>query len=247
MRYSARVRAVVTMSLAGLVLATVPALSVVAQTSESSSYQAVDLQFGTSMSEGCSDEYCAETTLGQVVIGDSANDVMNAQFYDELDDDEPRVEVIIANSSSDMGVLKADRIATKTMAVRVKTNQTSGYSVQLVGDPPKTDTHTLSAFDSPRQVKAGEEGFGVNVVANEVPAIGRSPVLFDSEESQTDAILEPYRQPDRFMYKPGDTIINSLVGTGRVDYVVSMVVAISSDTPPGFYAGTLRAIVVPHI
>lgn len=237
-------RLVLVLGLAGLLFGTLVALPVSAQTSESSTYQATDLEFGTTTGEGCSDQYCAETNLGQVVIGDSANDVMNAQFYDSPNN-EPQLEVIVANSSSKMGVLKLDKVASKTMALRVRSTNTAGYSVQIVGDPPKAGTHVLKTATKPNTAKPGEENFGINAVANTSPAIGRSPTLADTNTDQTESIYDYYRQANKFMYIPGDTIIKNQLQNSRVDYVVSMMVTISSDTPPGYYASTLHAVVTP--
>lgn len=230
--------------LTGLLFGVLVALPVSAQTAESNTYQATDLEFGTTTGEGCSTEYCAETNLGQVVIGDSANDVMNAQFYDSPND-EPQLEVIVANSSSNMGVLKIDKVATKTMALRVRSTNTAGYSVQIQGDPPKAGQHTLKTATKPNFAKPGEEGFGINVVANTSPSIGRSPSLDGTNQDQTDTVTDQYRQANKFMYVPGDTIIKNQLQNSRVDYVVSMIVTVSSDTPPGYYVSTLHAVVTP--
>lgn len=244
MRRSLRGRLVTIASLVGFIFGTMIALPVSAQTAESNNYQATDLEFGTTTGEGCSTQYCAETNLGQVVIGDSGNDVMNAQFYDSPND-EPQLEVIVANSSSNMGVLKTDKIASKSMALRIRSTNTAGYSVQLEGDPPKAGGHTLKTSQKPNFAKPGEEGFGINVVSNTTPEVGRNPELSDTKADQTNTIAEPYRQADKFLYKPGDTIIKNQLTNSRVDYVVSMVVTISSDTPPGYYVSTLHAVVTP--
>lgn len=222
------------------------AVTVIAQSSESNNYQATDLEIGGVSSENCSDKYCAESTLGQVIIGDSSNDLMNAQFYDS-DDDEPRLEVIVANSSSDMGVLSPEKISSKTMALRVKASKAKGYTIRLEGDPPKAGSHTLKTSKKPKEVIPGEEFFGVNLVANDLPKIGRLPSLYGTGEKLPSAVLPNYSQANRFMYMPGDDVVSSEVGDGRVDYVVSMVVAISKDTPPGYYGGTIRALVTPQV
>lgn len=216
-----------------------------AETSESSSYQATDLQFGAVSDESCSDAYCAETTLGEAIIGDSANDVMSAQFGDSTDDD-PRLEVIVANGDSKMGVLATDRTATKLMLVRVRGHHMDGYTVTLEGEPPKAGQHVLKAPDSPTSSKSGKEQFAVNLVKNSSPKVGRDPERRGSDDSQLSAVLDDYRTPDKFMYKTGETVIDSSVGTARVDYVVSMIVNISSDTPPGQYAGVITAVVTPY-
>jgi hypothetical protein len=152
------------------------AYPVFAETSSSTNYQMTEMQFnaGTSL-ESCSGNYCAQASIGDFAIGDSVATSSSASFGSITTDSDPLLEVIVAAGQSDVGELTTEQTATKTMTVRVRNYLSSGYIVQLVGDPPKYQNHTLAAPSSPTASQPGTEQFGVNVVANDTPGIGADP------------------------------------------------------------------------
>jgi hypothetical protein len=84
------------------------ASQVVAQSSNSKSYQMVETEFGSGgLSESCSDGFCATTSIGQAGSGSSATapEFMKAAYT------EPILEMIITTGESNLGELTTERTA----------------------------------------------------------------------------------------------------------------------------------------
>ncbi len=213
--------------------------------SRSNKYEATELKFGAgSALESCSESYCAHVSIGEAALGSAENPVHKAEFG-AITPDEPVLEVIVDPGESNLGKLTTERTATKTMIVRVRTYLSSGYTLQVVGTPPKYGNHTLGAITSPSAANPGTEQFGINAVANTSPQVGASPQQVPSSETSLEDLATNYKIPNQFMYKSGDEIARSLKESGRTDYTISMIVNIANDTPAGNYASDFSAVVVP--
>ena len=216
--------------------------SAFAVTSSSPNYQLTESEFsGGAVSEGCSDQYCAQAT-----IGDSSRTVgRSSAAFDEKEGDEPVLEVIIDPGESNLGILTTEHTATKTTMIRVRNNLSEGYIVQLMGDAPKFGKHSLKTSPSPQPSTAGTEQFGINVVANTTPLIGASPAQVPGGQGIFGSAADGYNTANMFKYVSGDIIARSAQPSGRTDYTVSMVVNISNNTPAGKYTGDFAAVVIP--
>lgn len=235
------------MQLALLVAAVVSGMAgtVATALSSSSNYQVTETEFGASSSaQTCSGQYCAQTSIGDVAGSSAANSEHMAKFG-TITNSDPLLEVIVESSASDLGVLTAERTATKTTVVRVRNYLSDGYTLQVAGDPPKFNGHTLASPSTPTASVAGKEQFGINVAANTAPNIGAAPVQVPSGQTSFGIVNDDYRTPNLFKYTNGDVIARSNSESGRTDYTISVIVNISSDTPAGHYSGDFAAIVVP--
>lgn len=216
--------------------------STVMANSTSPNYQIIETQFGGgSTSTSCSGLYCAQVTLGDVSDGQQ---ISTASFGDVVDG-EPVLEVIIDPGESNLGILTTERTATKTTNVRVRSHLSNGYALQIMGAAPKFGEHTLRALDRPTASKAGDEQFGINLVANNNPSVGRNPIQLPEGASPIGVVADQYGTPNLFQYVEEDVVASSRVASGRTDYTISMIVNISNATPPGDYSGDLAAILVP--
>lgn len=233
------------MLLAASLIAYGYATSAAAMSSSSSSYEATEMQFGSGSSlESCSGEYCARVSIGDMSAEEGLLVGRTASF-DPTPGDEPMLEVIIEPGVSNLGDLTAEKTAVKTMIVKVRNHLSSGYILQVAGDPPVYEGHALKTPATPSASTPGKEQFAINAVANSSPQVGADPRQASSDQSVVDKIEENYRLPNLFMYKSGDVVARSSGDSGQVDYTISMIVNISSATPAGLYASDYSAIVVP--
>jgi len=211
-------------------------------TSTSPNYQVTETQVGTgSTLQSCSDQYCARVSIGDTTDGRVSS---NATFGEPVDG-EPALEVIIEPGESNLGVLSTESTATKTTVVKINSYLTGGYTLQVVGDPPKFGTHTLATPTVPTASRPGTEQFALNAVANTSPAVGIGPVQVPTGQLNFGDVTADYRTSNMFKYVSEDVIASSKAESGRTDYIISMIVNISSATPAGHYTGDFAVIVVP--
>ena len=217
------------------------ASTAMAQTANSNNYQMTEMEFGgASGGESCSASYCAQVSLGD---SGAANTATSAEFGPVMYD-EPLLQVIVEPGESNLGDLSTETTATKTTKIKIRNYLSGGYIVQMIGDPPKIDSHTLSAPSVPTASTPGTEQFAINLAANTSPTVGAAPVQIPSEMI-FGAATANYNTPNLFKYTSGDTIAQSDEESGTTEYTVSMIVNISNSTPAGKYYGDFGAFVIP--
>lgn len=216
-----------------------------ATTSTSNNYQATEMEFGSGANvNSCSGQYCARVSIGDMTDGKEMKTESTAAFGN-LMDNEPRLEMIVDPGPSSLGVLTTEHTATKETTVRVLTYLSTGYELQIIGDPPRYDNHTLETPTTPTASTAGIEQFAINAAVNTSPNIGKALVQVPSGEFSFGTLTENYSQPNLFKYTSGDVIARSLSASGRTDYTISMIVNISNNTPAGHYTGEFAAVAIP--
>lgn len=220
--------------------------TVFAETSQSSKYQATDMQFGSSSAlESCSGQYCATATIGDMTEGGTGKSPVTSAAFGSITNSDPFLEVIVDPGVSNLGVLTTEQTATKTTTVRVRNYLSNGYMLQIVGTPPKYGSHTLNAPGSPTTSQPGTEQFAINAAANTTPAVGAGPQQIPSDQLSFGVVEEDYATPNLFKFASGDVIARSLTESGRTDYTISMIVNVSSATPAGHFSGDFSAVVIP--
>lgn len=221
------------------------ASTVVATTSSSTSYQVTETEFGaSSTAQNCSTQYCAQATIGDMAAGSSASSRYAAKFG-TITSGDPLLEVIVTAGASDLGVLSAESTVTKTTTVQVRNYLSGGYTLQIVGNPPKYRGHTLATPSIPTASTPGTEQFAINASANTTPNVGAAPVQVPSTQTSFGVVNDNYRTPNLFKYTSGEVVAHSNSESGRTDYTISTIVNISNATPAGHYSGDYAAIVVP--
>lgn len=234
--------------LAAVLLASAGAgtVNAVSSTSNSNSYQVTETEFGSgSSNEGCSTQYCAKASIGGMTAGSSSSANHKATFG-PITSSDPLLEVIVNANDSDVGVLSAERTATKTMTVQVRSYLSDGYSLQIVGSPPKVGNHTLSTPKTPTAAHLGVEQFAINAVANTVPKVGANPVQGSTNPTSFGVVNDNYRTPNLFQYISGDEVAHSDSSTGQTQYTISMILNVSNATPAGQYASDFAVVVTPY-
>ncbi len=216
--------------------------TVVAQTSLSPNYQMTEAEFGSGTSlESCSGQYCARTTIGEVGNSSSAT----APEFGNVEYSEPTMEMIIVPGESNLGVLTTEHTATKTTVVKIRNFESGGYILQILGDPPQFDGHTLATSATPVASEPGTELFGMNVVANTTPSVGKDPVQVPADVGIFGQAALGYATANMFKYVSGDVFAQSTEDSGGTDYTITMIVNISSVTPSGHYSGDFSAVLIP--
>lgn len=211
--------------------------------SASDNYQMVESQFGnTASNETCSDNYCASVSIGN----DNQANSSTAPEFGKADYSEPLLEMIVISGESNLGELTTEKTGTKIMQVKIRNYLTGGYRLQIIGDAPKYQGHTLTTSSSPTASQPGTEQFGINAVENSTPDVGANPVLQPGEGDGTGLVLGNYKIANQFMYVSGQTIAETDTNTGGADYTISMIVNISNQTPAGKYSGDFAAVVMPY-
>lgn len=219
--------------------------TVFAVTSSSSNYRVTETQFtsGTSV-KSCSGSYCAKVSVGDAAVGEATSTNTSAKFG-SITNSDPLLEVIVQTGTSNLGVLTTETTATKTMTVKIRNYLSGGYVMQINGESPKYDGHTLATPTTPSQSVPGTEQFAINAVANTNPTVGSNLVQVPNDKTSFGSVFSNYSAPNLFMYQPGDNVARSTTSSGETDYTISMIVNISSATPAGNYSGDFSAVVIP--
>lgn len=220
------------------------ATTVFATNSSSDHYQITESQFsGGSNQDSCSQAYCARATIGD------ANSVTPKQssssFTATSQDSTPVIQMIIDPGESNLGTLTSEHTATKVTTIRISTYLSGGYILQIIGDPPKFNGHTLATPTTPTASQVGTEQFGINLVANTSSNVGVAPAQVPDAGTVFGEPTADYKTSNLFKYVSGDVVAHSLTDSGRTDYTLSTIVNISNSTPAGHYSGDFSAIVMP--
>ena len=220
-------------------------VAAVSSTSNSTHYQASQMQFGAgSTKEQCSGQYCARASIGDTSAGDTFGATSTAKFG-SITDSDPLLEVIVDPGVSNLGILDTEHTASKTTLVKVRNYLSSGYVLQITGTPPKYANHVMATPSTPTASSPGTEQFGINATVNTVPAIGAAPVQVPSGHFSFGAVNDDYKTANLFKYASGDVVAHSDTESGETDYTISMIVNISNATPAGHFVGEFSAVVIP--
>ncbi len=217
-----------------------------AQSSSSSNYEVSETQFGAgSTLESCSDQYCAKASIGNMTSGNAAKSANSSAIFGPTTPDEPLLEVIVEPGESDLGILSTEKTSSKTTNIKIRSYMSDGYTLQIVGNAPRYNNHTLKTPSSPTASAPGTEQFGINLADNSTPNVGASPVQVPSSQMSFGVVEDDYKTPNLFKYKSGDVVARSLSESGQTDYTISMIINIANSTPAGHFTSDFTAVVMP--
>jgi hypothetical protein len=119
----------------------------------------------------------------------------------------------------------------------IATNAGNGYVIQVYGTTMISGNNIIPAISSPDSSRPGTSQFGINLVANSVPAIGSNP------DGPGNGLPTPgYYQPNKYQFVSNDVIADSLNTENYRRYTVSYLINVSSSQPPGVYVSTLTYV-----
>ena len=219
--------------------------SAMADTPSSPNYQLTEAEFGAGATiESCGSQYCASASIGGMT-GTGSGGESSADFGSIPDEQEPLLEVIIENGPSDLGVLAIDQTATQQTIIKVRNYLSNGYAMQVMGQPPAYGDHRLEAASQPSASSPGKEQFGLNLVTNTEPPVGKDPIQVPSSGFSFGEVTDDYQTANRFKYVSGDVVALSRRESGQTEYTLSMILNVSGNTPAGHYASDFSIVVVP--
>jgi hypothetical protein len=152
-------------------------------------------------------------------------------------------EQIAANCESaegnlvDVGTLRSTSTATGTSQMVAGTNAEFGLSITVQGATMTSGNFIIPALSAPTESAPGNAQFGINLRNNNEPDIGADP-------SGAGAItpLTAYDQPDRYIFRDGDTLATTANASDFRKLTVSYIINVPPTQNPGIYTTTLTYI-----
>jgi len=139
---------------------------------------------------------------------------------------------------SDLGELDTRSTLNAQSQMAVGTNASGGFAITANGSTMSAGTSVIEPINQLSESKVGSDQFGINLVENTVPAVGKNP-----EGDWTNAVASPdYSIPDRYKYKAGDVVAFSPNVSLMKKFTVSYIVNSSQSLRPGVYSTTLTYI-----
>lgn len=142
------------------------------------------------------------------------------------------------NYYKDMGNLSSDSTLIAQSQMAVGTNATGGFAITAVGAPMSAGLSVIDPLEEPTPSMQGINQFGINLVENDAPAVGKNP-----EGPWTNAVVTPdYSIPNMYKYSQGDLLAFSPNVSLMKKFTVSYVVNSHPDLKPGVYSTTVTYI-----
>jgi hypothetical protein len=180
-----------------------------------------------------SPNYQSEQALGILGLNTSASANIQVQAGNITTGD-PALTFIVNSTSADFGDFSASATSTTTAAFQVLDYTSFGYVVQVYGNPPTHNGHTLAAIATAGPAVPGGEQFGINVVANTAPvSLGANP---NNGQFGFGQAASGYNSSNNYQYVNGDIIAQGPKSSGTTIYTISYVVNVSELSPAGSYS-----------
>lgn len=142
------------------------------------------------------------------------------------------------NYYTDMGELSSSETLTAQSQMAVGTNASGGFAITANGIPMSAGTSVIDSPTTPTESKQGVNQFGINLVANNAPAVGNDP-----EGIWANAVTSPdYGIPDHYKFVPGDVIAYSPNVSLMKKFTVSYIVNSSENLRAGVYTTTITYV-----
>lgn len=142
------------------------------------------------------------------------------------------------NYYKDMGNLSSDSTLVAQSQMAVGTNATGGFAITAVSAPMSAGLNVIDSLDEPTPSMQGINQFGINIVENDVPAVGKNP-----EGTLSNVVLTTdYSRPNMYKYPQGDLLAFSPNVSLMKRFTVSYVVNSHPDLKPGVYSTTVTYI-----
>jgi len=139
---------------------------------------------------------------------------------------------------TDMGALNSQSTLSAQSEMAVGTNASGGFAITANGTPMSAATNIIDSPSVPTASTPGKNQFGINLVENSNPAIGKNP-----EGEYANAIASPdYGVPNMYMYVPGDVVAYSPNVSLMKKFTVSYILNASPSLRAGVYTTTMTFI-----
>lgn len=142
------------------------------------------------------------------------------------------------NYYTDMGELDPGKTLTAQSQMAVGTNASGGFTITADGYLMSAGANIIDSPTVPTESRPGTNQFGINLVANDSPIVGKDP-----EGTWANAVTSPdYGVSNKYKYVPGDVVAYSPNVSLMKKFTVSYIVNSSVDLRPGVYTTTVTYI-----
>jgi hypothetical protein len=228
--------------------------------SSSNNYKIEEYYFGTGGEvESSSPNYKARQSTGSLGVGNTSSDNFDANTGFNTPS-EPFLEMAVMDTSVNFGELDfgstsygSAQAGPCNCSFYVKTYLSGEYIVVTASPPPTSEggevLNAKSVAGAPSSNDSVEE-FGMNLVANTVPALlGDNSVNQPDDTFADGEAASGYNQPNNFKYGVGDIIARSQAtpgnpAVGLTEYTISYIAKPGINTPAGFYQMNHELIVI---
>lgn len=207
-----------------------------ADQSASANYQVNETFFGAGgQINATSPNYQANQTAGELATGHTGSASYQAQAGYNTNRT-PYLEFVVNSLAADIGVLSSGYTKTANANFSVKAYLAGGYIVQTASDPPLNNGYALKPMTTTGASTAGQEQFGINLVANTLPVtFGANPGQAPDSSFGFGQAATGYNVANQYKYNKSDTIAYSNSSSGTTNYTISYVFNINNSTPSGTY------------
>ncbi|HSX08276.1 MAG TPA: hypothetical protein VLG11_05265 [Candidatus Saccharimonadales bacterium] len=214
---------------------------VTASASSSASYQIQeDFVGGTGGAYAASATYQSIDSSGAAAVGNGSSSTYKTQSGATTTND-PNLSFSIGSGSVSLGTLTTASTGTATATFSVLNYTSYGYIVQMLGSTPSYAGHNLTALSSGGSSTAGSEQFGINLVADTLPAaligVSADPQQVPDSTYSNGTFGTGYGSANTYKYNSGDTIAQATQTSGQTNFTISYIANISATTPAGNYTG----------
>lgn len=212
-----------------LILLLMPSVSA----TESANYELIETSIGTSDPVDVqSTTYGITSATGDLAIGNSSSSNYQINAGSKTSPD-PVLSFGVDASGADFGQFSPTQAATTTVEFTVKDYTTYGYIVQIIGDGPTNNAHTITPMATQGTSQVGTEQFGINLVANTSPAsVGAN---LDNGQFGNGSIETGYDTTNQYQYIDGDVIASAPGDSGETTYTITYIANVDPLTPGGVY------------
>lgn len=215
--------------------------SVTAVSPQSSNYRFDEGVIGTGgLLEASSSNFTATSATGDIAIGNSASTNFQVDSGTKTSPD-PALTFIVTTGNVGFTSFSPTATATASTTFSVINYTTWGYVVQLIGEAPANGAHQIDAMTVTDAPQIGIEQFGLNLVANTLPAsLGANP---NNGQFGFGVAAANYATPNEYRFVSGETIASAPKNSGETTYTISYIINVGALTPGGQYTGKQSLIV----
>jgi len=208
-----------------------------ADTLSSTNYQFVESDLGGGgLTPSTSPNYQSVLSVGDNAVSSGTGSTASTHYQVESGSQttqDPALTFGVTNPNASFSTFSATSTSTATSSFSVSDYTSYGYSVQVLGNPPTNGSHILPSMSIAATPTIGIAQFGINLVANTLPAsFGANP---NQGQFGAGVAAANYNTANKFRYVSGDTIASSPKSSGVTIFTISYIVDVSDTTPGGQY------------
>jgi len=140
----------------------------------------------------------------------------------------------------DLGDMYPDTTSSTTSQMAAATNASNGFVITANGPTIEAGTHIIPALAVPTVSAAGNNQFGINLVANTAPQIGSD--IADNPTTPNAYVMPSYDTPNQFMYNSGDIVAEATAVNLGTIFTVTYVINDAPNLTAGVYTTTITYI-----